>query len=69
VIAGGRRTLQALRPDLFVEIYGGAGSNPDPERTVAAVCALGYRAFVLVDGEPVPYVRHSDDRYNYFFTR
>jgi FkbM family methyltransferase len=69
VIAGGRRTLEALRPDLFVEIYGGSGSNPDPERTVAAVCALGYRAFVLVDGEPVPYVRHSDERYNYFFTR
>jgi FkbM family methyltransferase len=69
VIAGGRRTLEALRPDLFVEIYGGHSSNPAPERTVAAVCALGYRAFVLEGGEAVPYVRHSDERYNYFFTR
>jgi FkbM family methyltransferase len=69
VIAGGRRTLESLRPDLFVEIYGGTSSNPDPELTVATIQGLGYRAFVLVDGEPVPFERHSDDRYNYFFTK
>lgn len=69
VISGGRRTLETFRPDLFVEIYGGSDSNPDPERTVATIQGMGYRAFVLVDGEPVPFVRHSDDSYNYFFTK
>jgi FkbM family methyltransferase len=68
VIDGGRRTLEALRPDLFVEIYGGQGSNADPERTIASICAIGYRPFVLMDGEAVPFERHSDERYNYFFT-
>jgi FkbM family methyltransferase len=69
VIDGARRTLEALRPDLFVEIYGGQGSNADPERTVASICAIGYRPFVLVDGEAVPFERHHDEHYNYFFTR
>jgi FkbM family methyltransferase len=69
VIAGGRRTLASAGPDLFVEIYGGSGSDAQPERTIAGLQALGYRAFVLVDGQPVAYERHSDERYNYFFTR
>lgn len=68
VIRGGEATLRRLKPDLFIEIYGGDASNPDPAGTVEQIRALGYRAFVLVGGEPVPYTTHSDERYNYYFT-
>lgn len=69
VLQGAAHTLGTLGPDLFVEIYGGDGSNPDPAGTVAYVQSLGYQAHVLVDGVPLPYERHDDRRYNYYFTR
>jgi FkbM family methyltransferase len=68
VVEGGAHTLSTLRPELFVEIFGGSRPGADPERTVEAIRALGYRAFVLVDGVPTPYVRHADALYNYYFT-
>jgi FkbM family methyltransferase len=67
VIKGAKETLTRFRPELFVEIYGGTGSNPDPSGTVELVRAMGFEPFVLVDGKPIPYQRHSDDFYNYYF--
>jgi FkbM family methyltransferase len=68
VIDGARETLKYLKPDLFVEIYKGEASNSDPEATVRYVQSLGYSAYVLVEGRPVPYTMHNDRNYNYFFT-
>jgi len=69
VILGAINTLRSLGPDLFVEIYGGTDSNPAPERTIKLISDLGYNAFVLKSGQPVPYERHDDAFYNYYFTR
>jgi FkbM family methyltransferase len=68
VIAGAAALLRRDRPVLFVEIYGGAASNPDPEGTVEDICAFGYEPFVYShDLGLLRYKRHRDDRYNYFF--
>lgn len=68
VISGGLDTLKGMKPDLFVEIYGGHNSNSDPEATVKLICSLGYNAFVLKEGKALPYIKHSDQNYNYYFT-
>jgi FkbM family methyltransferase len=67
VLMGGVRTLSEFRPHLFVEIFAGANSNPDPEGTVDFVQSLGYDAYVFKDGVPWPFVRHSDAFFNYYF--
>lgn len=66
-LEGGQRTLRKLRPHLFVEIFGGKSSNPDPAGTVEFVRSLGYEAFVLRNGIPEAYVQHSDALFNYYF--
>ncbi len=68
VISGADALLQRDRPVLFVEIYGGSASNPDPEGTVESILAYGYRAYVYAaDVGLVPFERHRDDQQNYFF--
>jgi FkbM family methyltransferase len=68
VISGATTTLRLLKPDLFVEIYSGTDSNPDPEGTIDLIRSQGYRAYVLVAGKPVAYEKHVDSLYNYYFT-
>jgi FkbM family methyltransferase len=68
VIEGGLKVLTTMKPDLFVEIYKGSNSNPDPGKTVRTLLDLGYKAWVMVDGKLEPYKEHSDDRYNYYFS-
>ena len=68
VISGALNVLRHSKPDLFVEIYRGTNSNPEPEKTIAMVKELGYQAFVFKNNELVPYVMHDDRYYNYFFT-
>jgi len=68
VVSGALNTLRLLKPDLFVEIYGGSDSNPDPEATIDYLCALGYKPFVLANGRALPYQTHLDSLYNYYFT-
>jgi FkbM family methyltransferase len=67
VLAGARATIARDHPVLFVEIYAGIASNPDPEATIATICGLGYAAWVLAEHGLERYVRHDDRRYNYFF--
>jgi hypothetical protein len=68
VIAGADKLLQRDLPVLFVEIYAGTDSNPDPDGTVEHICSYGYSPFVYAsDVGLVPYETHRDDRYNYFF--
>jgi FkbM family methyltransferase len=79
VIAGAAELLRRDRPVLMVEIFGGYDSNPDPEGTVEDIRAYGYDAFVYASGSPmlnrnalndsglIPYEKHLDYRYNYFF--
>jgi len=68
VIKGALKCLNDLKPDLFVEIYGGKFSNKDPQETIRLIQSLGYTAFVLDDGIAKAYVSHSDKFYNYYFT-
>jgi len=68
VILGAMNALQRFRPDLFVEIYRGTHSNPDPEGTVQLLSALGYRPYVFKDGTLFPYEGHVNSQYNYYFT-
>lgn len=68
VIAGAAQLLRRDRPVLLVEIYGGAPSNPDPEGTVEEIRTHGYEPFIYAqDAGLLPYEKHRDDRYNYFF--
>jgi FkbM family methyltransferase len=67
VLLGARQTLSELRPYLFVEIFGGTHSNPDPAGTVRYVQSMGYDAFALRQGIPEKYTIHSDSLYNYYF--
>jgi FkbM family methyltransferase len=68
VIAGAAELLRRDRPVLFVEIYEGAASNPDPEGTIEDIRSYGYEPFVYAhDAGLLPYQQHRDDRYNYFF--
>jgi FkbM family methyltransferase len=79
VIAGATELLRRDRPVLMVEIFGCYDSNPDPEGTVEDILAHGYEAFVYASGSPminrnaledsglIPYEKHLDYRYNYFF--
>jgi FkbM family methyltransferase len=69
VLHGAEKTLNLYSPDVFVEIYGGSSSNPDPELTVRYMLSLGYKAFVS-DGKCfIPFEVHSDERFNYYFTK
>lgn len=68
VVEGAAETLKHFKPDLFIEIFQGEASNRDPDLTVRYVQSLGYSAYILVGGNPVPYVKHNDQYYNYFFT-
>lgn len=69
VIRGAKNTLERLSPDLFVEIYGGVSSNPDPEGTVKLITSFGYNAYVLSKGKISKYEKHDDGKYNYYFTK
>jgi len=61
-------TLRTHKPVLFVEIYAGKNSNPDPDKTVALLSEMGYSAFYVDDdGELARYTKHNDGYYNYFF--
>jgi hypothetical protein len=68
VIEGGLAMLIAMKPDLFVEIYQGRNSNPDPTRTIDLLLGIGYRAWIVADGRLRPYGRHEDNYYNYYFS-
>lgn len=68
VVSGALDTMKKFKPDLFVEIFGGDSSNEDPEGTVELIASCGYKPYILVDGNPVPYVKHNDSNYNYYFT-
>lgn len=67
VIAGARETLARYRPELMVEIYQGTREGFSAEGLVREICGLGYDAFVLVEGKPVPFARHDDTHFNYHF--
>lgn len=68
VIKGAVNTLKTLKPDLFVEIYGGTNSNKSPEQTIHTIMDLGYKTFVMVEGQLTSWKQHSDRLYNYYFT-
>lgn len=68
VIKGGIETLKKFKPDLFIEIYKGVNSNNNPEHTVQMLLDIGYKAYVLNKGVPVPFVACNDELYNYYFT-
>jgi FkbM family methyltransferase len=67
VIAGARRTLQQWKPELLVEIYQGDRRPGFATGLIEQISGLGYEPFVLQAGRPVPFVRHDDDHFNYFF--
>lgn len=69
VIRGAIRTLRTFSPDLFVEIYGGECSNPNPEETIGLITSLGYQAYVFINDKIVRFERHLDNYYNYYFTK
>lgn len=68
VLLSMRQTLEKFKPVLFVEIYAGANSNRDPDKTVRFLKDLGYLAYFMdQDGQLREYETHSDNFYNYFF--
>jgi FkbM family methyltransferase len=67
VLAGARETLEKFHPLIFIEIYGGDSSNPDPEHTIASLRALGYNPHLISDGIATPFKQHDDTFYNYLF--
>lgn len=69
VIKGAENVLNNLKPDLFVEIYGGENSNLNPEQTIESILSYGYKAFVFnsIKASLEPFEKHSDEYYNYYF--
>lgn len=67
VISGAEEMLRRQRPELLIEIFQGNRISFSAEALVRRICALGYEAFVLRAGEPVAFVRHDDEHFNYFF--
>lgn len=68
VIKGGLKTFQEFKPDIFIEIYKGINSNPNPLETINLLLNIGYKAFLIVDGKLTPFIEHSDIQYNYYFS-
>ena len=68
VIKGGLKTFEEYKPDIFIEIYKGINSNPDPLETINLLLNIGYKAFLIVEGKLTPFVEHSDLLYNYYFS-
>ncbi len=69
VVRGARSTLESFEPNVLMEIFGGVASNPDPESTIKFMQALGYKAYVWKHGAVVPFEKHSDEHFNYFFSK
>lgn len=67
VLVGMQWLIERYKPVVFCEIYGGSNSNECPDETVNFVEDKGYEAFVLVEGVPEKYEKHSDRYYNYLF--
>jgi len=67
VIAGASETIGRFKPLLFIEVYGGANSNPNPKRTIETLVNLGYVPHLVSDGIVTPYEGHDDAFYNYLF--
>jgi FkbM family methyltransferase len=60
--------LKRDKPTLFVEIYKGENSNPDPEGTIRLLTDMGYKAYIVNHtGSLEKFVKHNDSYYNYFF--
>jgi len=56
------------KPTLFIEIYKGENSNPDPEGTIRLLTDMGYKAYIVNHaGSLEKFIKHSDSYYNYFF--
>lgn len=69
VLSGGFKTFEKFSPDLFVEVYGGTNSNTNPELTVRMMIEKGYKAYVFKQGNLELFASHSDEFYNYYFTK
>jgi FkbM family methyltransferase len=60
--------LKRDKPTLFIEIYKGENSNPDPEGTIRLLTDMGYKAYIVNHaGSLEEFVKHNDSYYNYFF--
>lgn len=69
VIEGGVNTINHYKPDIFIEIYKGCNSNPEPYKTINMLLKFGYYAYVFSNGKVITYEgTHSDSLYNYYFT-
>lgn len=68
VIKGGIFSFQKFKPEIFIEIYKGVNSNPNPVETINLLKEIGYKVFVIIDGKINPYYNHSDKYYNYLFS-
>lgn len=67
VLQGMTQAIETYKPVIFCEIYAGRNSNSDPDGTVKFVCAAGYSAYTMRNGQLLPYKKHDDNFYNYLF--
>jgi FkbM family methyltransferase len=68
VIEGFQSLIVKFHPVLFIEIYQGENSNPEPEKTIKYIENLGYKAMVVdAEGALKNFKNHSDREYSYFF--
>lgn len=67
VVLSMRKLLERDKPVVFVEIYRGLNSNPDPQSTIDILIDMGYQAYVKKGKYLVKFTEHNDNYYNYFF--
>jgi len=67
VVESMKELLELHKPTLFIEIYKGDNSNPDPEKTINMLLNMGYKAYYVDDGVLKIYEKHNDNYSNYFF--
>ncbi|HZQ48291.1 MAG TPA: FkbM family methyltransferase [Verrucomicrobiae bacterium] len=67
VIQGAEQMLARHRPELMVEVFQGSRHHFSAVDLIERIRSLGYDAYVLIEGVPVPFERHDDRHFNYHF--
>jgi FkbM family methyltransferase len=65
VIEGSMKSLSIFKPDLLVEIV---NTTEKADKTINKLIAMGYKAYVFINGEVKPFTLYNQRFYNYYFT-
>ena len=68
VIKGSINLITELKPDLFIEIFQGENSNPEPNFIFKFLLKYGYQIYAFTHERMLPVNHYNPKYYNYFFS-